>query len=96
MRADTRQMQNQRASLTRSLQGNCAEWIVEALETGPHDAYELAQFTPVNFSQCNATTVADQSVFPDTGVIYNITDSNGDVVGQGKKVGLDAVSVTYI
>jgi hypothetical protein len=79
-----------------NLQGNCAEWIVEALETGPHGALELAQFTPVNFSQCAAFFGAEQIALPDTGTTLNISESNGAVLAQGEKVGTDAVSVVYV
>jgi hypothetical protein len=47
-----------------SLQGNCAEWIFEALETGHKSAPKLANYTTVDFTNCSAITVKDKTVLP--------------------------------
>jgi hypothetical protein len=77
-----------------SLQGNCAEWIVEALETGPNNAPELAQYTPVYFNQCAAVTVEDKVVLPNSGNTINMINSSNQVISQGSFLGSVTVSHT--
>ncbi len=79
-----------------SLQGNCAEWIVEALETGPNGAPELAQYTPVEFTDCNAGTIGGQTVQAGSGNTINMVDSNGAVISTGEIVGPTAVQVGFV
>jgi hypothetical protein len=79
-----------------SLQGNCAEWILEALETGPKGEPELAKFTTVDFTQCSAITVRDKTVLPDSGNKINMVDKSGSVISKGKFVGSNKVQVSYV
>jgi len=75
-----------------SLAGNCAEWIIEALETGPKSAPELAQYTPVYFDQCAAVTVKDKLVLPNSGNTINMVNSSNKVISQGSFLGSVTVS----
>ncbi|HTS26338.1 MAG TPA: A4/G1 family peptidase [Bryobacteraceae bacterium] len=75
------------------LQGNCAEWIVEALNTGPHGATELAKYTPVKFTDCVAVTVQGKYLYPSDGNTINMTNSSGTVISEGKIYG--EVEVVY-
>jgi hypothetical protein len=77
-----------------SLSGNCAEWIVEALETGPNNEPELAQYTPVFFNECAAVTVQDKVILPNSGNTINMVDSNNNVISQGSFLGSVRVSHT--
>jgi hypothetical protein len=79
-----------------SLIGNCAEWIVEALETGPKGMPELAHYTTVDFTNCEATTVAGKTVLPDRGNTINMVNSSNNVISKGKIVGSNEVMVTYV
>ena len=79
-----------------SLQGNCAEWILEALETGPKGEPELAKFTTVDFTQCSAITVRDKTVLPDSGNKINMVDKSGSVISKGEFVGSNKVQVSYV
>lgn len=79
-----------------TLNGNCAEWIVEALETGPHDAPELASFTPVTFNTCAAYTVLNKAIFPDSGFDVDMVDSNNNVIAEGAAAGVSDVVVTFV
>jgi hypothetical protein len=78
------------------LQGNCAEWILEALETGPHKAAELAKYTTVKFTNCAAVTVKDKVLYPDKGNTINMLNSSGGVISKGKIVGTREVEVSYV
>jgi hypothetical protein len=77
-----------------SLKGNCAEWIVEALGTGPNNTPELAQYTPVYFNQCAAVTVNDKVVLPNNGNTINMVSSTNNVISQGSFLGSVTVSHT--
>ena len=79
-----------------SLKGNCAEWILEALETGPKGQPELAKYTTVDFTQCSAITVKDKTVLPDTGNKINMVDASNKVISEGKFVGSNEVQVSYV
>ncbi len=79
-----------------SLQGNCAEWILEAPGTGPEGEPELAKFTKVDFTQCSATTVRDKTVLPNSGNTINMVDSSDNVISKGKFVGSNDVQVSYV
>jgi hypothetical protein len=79
-----------------TLQGNCAEWIVEALETGPNNAPELAKYTPVTFKNCKTVTVKDKLVDSGSGNTINMVNSSNHVISKGKLVGSDEVQVSYV
>jgi Peptidase A4 family len=79
-----------------TLQGGCAEWIVEALETGPKKAPELAQYTPVTFNNCKCVTVEDKLVESGSGSPMAIVDSSNQLISQGELVGSDVVKVFYV
>jgi hypothetical protein len=77
-----------------SLKGNCAEWIIEALEAGPHKTPELAEYNSVYFNQCAAVTVKDKVVLPNTGNTINMTNSSNKVISKGSFLGSVTVSHT--
>jgi Peptidase A4 family len=79
-----------------TLQGGSAEWIVEALKTGPQNAPELAEYTPVTFNNCRCVTVEDKLVESGSGSEMAITDASNQVISQGELVGSDTVQVFYI
>jgi hypothetical protein len=79
-----------------SLQGNCAEWIVEALATGPGGAPELGQYNTVEFTDCNAGTAGGQTVQVGSGNTINMVDSTGTVISTGEIVGPTSVQVSYV
>lgn len=79
-----------------TLQGNCAEWIVEALETGPNKAPELAKYTPVTFKNCKTVTVKDKLIESGTGNTIDMVNSGNNVISKGKLVGADEVQVSYV
>ena len=78
-----------------NLRGNCAEWIVEALEidTG---IPELAQYTPVEFTDCNAGTVGGTTVQAGSGNTINMVDGQNNLISQGQILGPTQVQVTYV
>lgn len=78
-----------------SLKGNCAKWILEALETGPGGQPELAKYTTVEFTECSAITVRDKTVLPDSGNMINMVDSSGNVISRGEFLGSTVVKVSY-
>jgi hypothetical protein len=78
------------------LQGNCAEWILEALETGPHSAPELAKYTTVKFINCAAVTVKGKTLYPDRGNTIDMVNTGGAVISKGKIVGTREVEVSYV
>jgi len=75
-----------------SLAGNCAEWIIEALETGPNKAPELAHYTTVYFNQCAAVTVKDKVILPNSGNTINMVNSSNKVISEGSFLGSVTVS----
>lgn len=79
-----------------SFQGNCAEWIVEALETGPGNAPELAKFNTVKFTECGAHTLGDKVVSATGGTIEEIVNSGGAVLAKGKAVSATEVEVEHV
>jgi hypothetical protein len=79
-----------------SLHGNSAEWIVEALETGPNEEPELAEYTTVDFTQCSAITTRDKTLLPDSGNKINMVDSGNKVISEGRFVGSNTVQVSYV
>jgi hypothetical protein len=79
-----------------ALRGNCAEWILEALETGPKDAPELAKYTEVKFVNCAAVTVKDKVLNPNEGDTINMTNSIGAVISKATIVGTREVDVSYV
>jgi hypothetical protein len=79
-----------------TLEGGSAEWIVEALETGPNNAPELAQYTPVTFNNCKCVTVGDQVIESGSGSEMAIVNSSNQVISQGELLGSDTVQVLYL
>ncbi len=79
-----------------TLKGNCAEWILEALETGPNSAPELAKYTTVKFTNCAAVTVKDKVLYPNAGNTINMTNSGGSVISKGSIAGTREVDVSYV
>jgi hypothetical protein len=77
-----------------SLQGNCAEWIVESLEIDTN-VPELAKYTPVVFTECNAGTVGRQTVQAGNGNTINMVDAVGNVISKGAILNATSVEVTY-
>jgi hypothetical protein len=78
-----------------TLQGNCAEWIVEALEIDTNTP-ELAQYTTVEFTECNAGTVAGATVQAGGGSTINMVDGGGNVISKGEILGATEVQVEYV
>jgi hypothetical protein len=79
-----------------SLLGNCAEWIVEALAINTQTP-ELAKYGIVNFSDCNAGTVAGRSVNLSTGNTINMVDEpTNKVISQATIFNPTAVTVAYV
>ncbi len=78
------------------LAGNCAEWILEALETGPKGQPELAKYTTVKFTNCAAVTVKAKTLYPDQGNTINMVNSGGTVISKGTDVGTREVDVSYV
>jgi hypothetical protein len=72
-----------------SLKGNCAEWIVENLG-------ELAKYTTVDFTKCEATTVGGKTRLPSSGNTINMVNSSSKVISKGKIVGKKEVQVSYV
>ena len=79
-----------------TLEGNCAEWILEALETGPHKAPELGKYSTVKFTECGAHTLGDKVVTATGGTVINMTDTGGKVISKGKIVSSTEVEVSYV
>ena len=77
------------------LQGNCAEWIVEALELDTNIP-ELAGFTPVQFRDCYAGTVGGKTVDVGDGTTINMDSSNGTLISQAGIVSSSEVDVRYV
>ena len=78
-----------------NLRGNCAEWIVEALEIDTSTP-ELAQYTTVEFTECNAGTVGGVSIQSGSGNTINMVDGGGSVISEGQLVGSTQVQVSYV
>jgi hypothetical protein len=76
-----------------TLVGNVAEWIVEALETGPDGAPELAKFSSVSFTDCYAGTVGGVSVDAGEGGLVNMVNGSGSCTASLD--GKTEVVVTY-
>ena len=75
------------------LAGNVAEWIVEALETGPNSEPELAKFDKVVFTDCHAGTVGGASLDSGEGGLVNMVNNSGSATAS--LVGQTEVVVTY-
>jgi hypothetical protein len=78
------------------LQGNCAEWILEALETGPGNAPELANYATVKFINCAAVTVKAKTPYPNEGKPINMVASSGATISKGQIIGTREVDVSYV
>jgi hypothetical protein len=80
------------------LHGNCAEWIVEALDTNDGKP-ALANYTPVVFSHCNAGVIrgtAAKTKSVGSGKCINIVNSRGKIVSKGKKITRTKLRVSYV
>jgi hypothetical protein len=77
------------------LQGNVAEWIVEALEIDSN-VPELAQYSPVDFRECNGGTVGGKSVQVGSGNTINMVDGSGNVISKAQIVNATEVQVNYV
>jgi hypothetical protein len=77
-----------------TLQGNCAEWILEALTLGSDPGPELAKYTTVKFTGCAAVTVKAKTLYPDEGNTIDMVNG-GTVISKGKIVGKREVDVSY-
>jgi hypothetical protein len=77
------------------LLGNCAEWIVEALETYDN-LPELAKNTTVKFTECRAGTVGGHTVSPGNGHAIDMVDSSNVVISKGQILSKTEVQVSYV
>jgi hypothetical protein len=77
------------------LQGNCAEWIVEALEIDTSTP-ELAEYTTVEFTECNAGTFGGVTVQGGTGDTINMVDGSGNLISEGAILDPTDVQVSYV
>jgi Peptidase A4 family len=77
-----------------SLQGNCAEWIVEAIQIDIFDA-EVASYGDVYFAGAGAGTVRGDFVNAGSGDTINMLDFNGKVVSYGDIEGTTLVGARY-
>ncbi len=80
-----------------TLMGNCAEWIVEALERTPN-VPQLARFTTVEFANCRAGTSRGVALQPGSGEPMYIVDINNPsiTIAQGDIVDPTTVRITYV
>lgn len=78
-----------------ALLGNCAEWIVEALETYDNMP-KLAKYTKVKFAECRAGTVGGYTVSPGSGSAIDMVDSSNVVISKGQILGKTEVQVSYV
>jgi hypothetical protein len=78
------------------LEGNCAEWIVEApLVDGQQSA--MADYGQVSFTSCQAYLGATRTtVDAGTGTSINMVDSNNTTVSAGTLVGATGVLCQYV
>jgi hypothetical protein len=74
-----------------SLVGNCAEWIIEAF--GSLGA--LAPYGHVDFSDCNAGTVAGHTITVGQGTVINMVDATDQIVSAGMIINPTEVQVRY-
>jgi hypothetical protein len=65
-----------------ALQGNCAEWIVEALEIDTNTP-ELARYGDVFFDGANAGTVSGASLQAGSGNVINMVNASNQVISTG-------------
>jgi hypothetical protein len=77
------------------LMGNCAEWIVEALESGPDNLPQLANYSTVTFSSCKCLTAGGTVIDVGTGNTIDMVDSGNKVISKGKIVGSNEVQVLW-
>ena len=75
--------------------GNCAEWIVEALEN-QDGVPELANYSTVEFTQCSAGTIGGKTVLANSGINVNMVNANGAVVSKGDLLGPNQVKVSFV
>jgi len=78
-----------------ALLGNCAEWIVEALNTCDNTP-ELAKYTAVKFTECRAGTVRGYTVSPGSGSAIDMVDSSNVVISKGQILSKTEVQVSYV
>ena len=72
------------------LSGNCAEWIVEQLATGP-----LADFGAVSFTDCNAGSTDGVTVNLSVGNTINMVDANNSLISKSEINDPTSVGITY-
>jgi hypothetical protein len=77
------------------LQGNCAEWIVEALKASD-GMPELARYSKVQFTECYAGTVGGKTINAGSGNTINMINASSVVISQGQLVGANEVQVSYV
>jgi hypothetical protein len=77
------------------LKGNCAEWIIEALEINT-SAPELAKYTTVDFKDCATVSVKDDVIYPGSGAPIDMVNSGGAVISKGSIVSSREVQVAYV
>jgi Peptidase A4 family len=75
--------------------GNCAEWIVEALEN-QDGVPELAKYTTVEFTECSAGTIGGKTVLANSGINVNMVNASGAVVSEGELLGPNQVQVSFV
>jgi hypothetical protein len=66
-----------------SLRGNCAEWVVEALEIDTN-VPELGKYGEVVFDDANAATVSGVNLQPSSGNTINMIDSGNNIISTGE------------
>jgi len=77
-----------------TLQGNCAEWILESLEIDTN-VPELASYGAMYFDACNAGTTDNTPLNAGNANTMNMLDANGNVISQGVIENQTLVRCTY-
>lgn len=77
------------------LQGNTAEWIIEALEINTSTP-ELAPYTTVDFTNCATVSVKDDVIYPNSGATINMLNGSNQVISKGSIIGQREVQVSYV
>jgi hypothetical protein len=77
------------------LKGNCAEWIIEALEINTSTP-ELAEYTTVDFTNCATVSVKDDVIYPGSGTPIDMVNSGGTVISKGSIPSSREVQVAYV
>lgn len=77
-----------------TLEGNCAEWILESLEIDTI-VPELASYGAMYFDACNCGTTDNTSLNASNANTMNMLDSSGNVISQGAIENQTLVRCTY-